>query len=52
MFIYIEIINLFYSYELFYAIVIKHLSNIISFVMFACDKSCHMANNAIVQTSR
>ena len=43
MFIYIQIISLFYSYVLFYAIAIKYFLNIFSFVMFACDKSCHMA---------
>ena len=42
MFIYIQIITLFYSYVLFYAIAIKHFPNIISFVMFAYDKSYHM----------
>ena len=42
MFIFIQIIALFYSYVLFYAIAIKHFPNIISFVMFAYDKSYHM----------
>ena len=40
---YVNIINLFYSYVLFYAIAIKHLPNVISLVMFAYDRSCYMA---------
>ena len=43
MFIYIQMITLFYSYVLFYAVVTKHLPNIISFFMFAYDKSFLMA---------
>ena len=43
MFICIQIINLFYSYVLFYVIAIKHLPNMISLVMFAYDRSCYMA---------
>ena len=43
MFIYIQIINLFYSYVSFYAIAIEHLPNVISLVLFAYDRSCYMA---------
>ena len=43
LFIYFQIITLLYSYVLFSAIAIKHLPNIISFVMFSYDKKCHMA---------
>ena len=43
MFIYTQIINLFYCYVLFYAIAIKHLPNVISLVMFAYNRSCNMA---------
>ena len=43
MFIYIQIINLCYRYVSFYAIAIKYLPNMISFVMLAYDRRCHMA---------
>ena len=52
MFIYIKIINLFYSYILFYANIIKASSRYMLFLMPDYDKSYGMAKQAIVQTNR